>query len=73
MRRHRAILAVAGAVLGATAFTALAQDANPFEGDVTLDTRIGALSFESGYFRFYGPTEAFFDKSWALPDIEKID
>lgn len=25
------------------------------------------------YFRFYGPTEAFFDKSWALPDIEKVD
>jgi hypothetical protein len=24
------------------------------------------------YFRFYGPTEAFFDKSWALPDVEKI-
>ena len=24
------------------------------------------------YFRFYGPTEAFFDKSWALPDLEKI-
>ena len=25
------------------------------------------------YFRFYGPTEAFFDKSWALPDPEKIN
>lgn len=25
------------------------------------------------YFRFYGPTEAFFDKSWALPDIERIN
>jgi hypothetical protein len=25
------------------------------------------------YFRFYGPTEAFFDKSWALTDFEKID
>jgi len=25
------------------------------------------------YFRFYGPTEAFFDKSWALPDVEKIN
>jgi hypothetical protein len=25
------------------------------------------------YFRFYGPTEAFFDKSWALPDIKKIN
>ncbi len=25
------------------------------------------------YFRFYGPTEAFFDKSWALPDIEKVN
>jgi hypothetical protein len=25
------------------------------------------------YFRFYGPTEAFFDKSWALPDIEKVE
>jgi hypothetical protein len=24
------------------------------------------------YFRFYGPTEPFFDKSWALPDVEKI-
>ncbi len=25
------------------------------------------------YFRFYGRTEAFFDKSWALPDIEKVN
>jgi hypothetical protein len=25
------------------------------------------------YFRFYGPTEPFFDKSWALPDIEKVE
>ena len=25
------------------------------------------------YFRFYGPTEAFFDKSWALPDLEKTN
>jgi hypothetical protein len=24
------------------------------------------------YFRFYGPTEAFFDKSWALPDFEQV-
>lgn len=23
------------------------------------------------YFRWYGPTEKFFDKSWSLPDIEK--
>ncbi len=23
------------------------------------------------YFRFYGPTEAFFDKSWAAPDIRR--
>ena len=25
------------------------------------------------YFRFYGPTEAFFDKSWTLPDIQRVD
>ena len=25
------------------------------------------------YFRFYGPTEKFFDKSWALPDFEKLN
>jgi Uncharacterized conserved protein len=25
------------------------------------------------YFRFYAPTEAFFDKSWALGDIERVD
>ena len=25
------------------------------------------------YFRFYAPTEAYFDRSWPLPDIEKIN
>lgn len=25
-----------------------------------------------GYMRFYGPTEGYFDKSWKLPDIEKV-
>jgi hypothetical protein len=25
------------------------------------------------YFRFYGPTEAFFDKSWTLPDVVKVE
>ena len=25
------------------------------------------------WFRFYGPTEAFFDKSWQLPDFERVD
>jgi hypothetical protein len=25
-----------------------------------------------GYFRFYAPTEPFFDKSWGLPDFEKL-
>jgi hypothetical protein len=25
------------------------------------------------YFRFYAPTEAFFDKSWALPDFERLE
>ena len=24
------------------------------------------------YFRFYGPLEAYFDKTWQLPDIEKV-
>jgi hypothetical protein len=24
------------------------------------------------YFRFYGPEKAVFDKSWQLPDIEKV-
>jgi hypothetical protein len=24
------------------------------------------------YFRFYAPTEAYFDRSWRLPDIEKV-
>jgi hypothetical protein len=25
------------------------------------------------YFRLYAPTEAYFDKSWPLPDIEKVN
>jgi len=24
------------------------------------------------WFRFYGPEEALFDKSWTMPDIEKV-
>jgi hypothetical protein len=24
------------------------------------------------YFRFYAPTEAYFDKTWSLPDIQKV-
>ena len=24
------------------------------------------------YFRLYGPTQAYFDRSWVLPDIERI-
>jgi hypothetical protein len=24
------------------------------------------------YFRFYAPTEAYFDRSWSLPDLEKV-
>lgn len=24
------------------------------------------------YFRWYGPTQEFFDKSWTLPDIERM-
>ena len=24
------------------------------------------------YFRWYGPTQAFYDKSWSLPDLEKL-
>jgi hypothetical protein len=30
---------------------------------------------DSGWFpmfRFYAPTEGFFDKSWTLPDFEKV-
>ena len=25
------------------------------------------------YFRWYGPTEAYYDKTWALPDIETVN
>jgi len=25
------------------------------------------------YFRWYGPTEAYYDKSWSLPDIERVN
>ena len=25
------------------------------------------------YFRTYGPTEAYFDKSWLLPDIDDVN
>jgi len=24
------------------------------------------------YFRFYGPTQSYFDRTWALPDIVEV-
>ena len=45
MTRQLFVTVSALAMLGGAA---LAQEGNPFEGDVTLDTRIGELSFESG-------------------------
>lgn len=36
-----------------------------------LYTQAGKLWFP--WFRVYGPEKAVFDKSWKLPDIEKLD
>ena len=36
-----------------------------------IQTRPGKGWFT--YFRFYGPTEAYFDHSWMLPDIEPVN
>lgn len=63
MTRH--ILATASA-LAVLAGAALAQEGNPFEGDVTLDTRIGPLSFESGY-----PTDATVAKLYDEMDFQR--
>lgn len=41
----------------------------PKGGDNWVKTIPGRGWF--AYFRWYGPTEAFFDKSWTLPDIQK--
>jgi len=35
-----------------------------------VETQTGIFWFP--YFRLYAPTEAYFDKSWPLPDIEKV-
>jgi hypothetical protein len=49
------------------------------DGDVRMTLRpsrlrIPALRWVAGtglrYFRFYNPTEAYFDRSWPLPDFE---
>jgi hypothetical protein len=41
----------------------------PKDGGNWVKTRPGRGWF--AYFRWYGPTEHFFDKSWTLPDIER--
>jgi hypothetical protein len=48
------------------ALPAFAQDAAAGPKHVT--TGKGWFPF----FRFYGPDKALFDKSWKLPDIEKV-
>lgn len=49
MLKHLTLTASALAVLSVTAFPVAAESDNPFEGNTTLSTRIGDLSFESGY------------------------
>jgi hypothetical protein len=31
-----------------------------------------AQSYDAAFFRFYGPTEAYFDKTWKLEDIVAV-
>jgi hypothetical protein len=49
IRSHSTALAVASLLLCSAAVPASAQEANPFKGDTTVSTRIGDLTFESGY------------------------
>jgi hypothetical protein len=37
---------------------------------IWIKTALGEGWF--AYFRFYAPTEGYFDKTWSLPDIEKV-
>jgi hypothetical protein len=46
----------------------------------TVQTRVGDLGFQHGIpcktgfmcFRAYSPLKPFFDRSWVLPDVEKV-
>ena len=40
----------------------------PLKAHVELHTICGRDSHAKTRFRFYGPTEPFFDKTWKLPD-----
>jgi hypothetical protein len=40
------------------------------EGSNWIETPAGTSWFP--WFRFYGPEKALFDKSWTMPDIEKV-
>lgn len=53
-------------VLAFASSVAIAQDENPFEGDVTLTTRIGELSFDSGY-----PTQETVQKLYDEMDFQR--
>jgi hypothetical protein len=40
-----------------------------------LRVKVSQLIWAAGwftYFRFYGPKEAYFDKSWQLPDLDEV-
>ena len=43
---------------------------NPPKGDANWVATIPGRGWFA-YFRWYGPTERFFDKSWTLPDLER--
>jgi hypothetical protein len=78
MKTHTIIIALATAGISAAI-----ADELPVNG--TVDVHIGPKKPEGKvnwiktnpgrgwfpYFRFYAPTEAYFDKSWSLTDIEK--
>ena len=65
---------IAAALVGALAFAVTSAYAE------AINTRIGELSMEHGipgkawfmYFRAYGLLKPFFDRSWVLPDVERV-
>ncbi|HEY7296854.1 MAG TPA: hypothetical protein VH684_02865 [Xanthobacteraceae bacterium] len=81
------IAALAGLAFRVSHAFAQQTEPHGWPNNETLKTPYGSFEFENGYpggdsasrllgwfpiFRFYSPTEAYFDKTWALNDIEPV-
>ena len=78
MRKKRKILISTLTLLVGLSLASAAQSDTPSNDEIAKElanpnTALTSLKLQIQYFSFYGPTEALFDKTFVLNDVELVE